>query len=167
MGIGCEQCHGPMKDHVDWSEAHPQEEQEDEEIEEAEEEIDLESIMEEDLRVEINDNRHTASQYDAAWVMTETTENPNGDRGEVGYWSTTLGKLNDGLATDLDDTSHGPIGPGDLTWAFQWDRTIGVDDTFQISKDKQIRTFVPEPVTMAGLLLGIGALGGYIRRRRA
>jgi len=25
---------------------------------------------------------------------------------------------------------------------------------------------VPEPVTMAGLMLGIGALGGYIRRRR-
>jgi len=25
---------------------------------------------------------------------------------------------------------------------------------------------VPEPVTMAGLILGIGALGGYIRRRR-
>jgi len=27
-------------------------------------------------------------------------------------------------------------------------------------------TVVPEPVTMAGLMLGIGAIGGYIRRRR-
>ena len=27
-------------------------------------------------------------------------------------------------------------------------------------------TAVPEPVTMAGLMLGIGALGGYVRRRR-
>jgi len=27
-------------------------------------------------------------------------------------------------------------------------------------------TAVPEPVTMAGLVLGIGALGGYVRRRR-
>lgn len=26
---------------------------------------------------------------------------------------------------------------------------------------------VPEPVTMAGLMLGVGALGGYLRRRRA
>lgn len=28
-------------------------------------------------------------------------------------------------------------------------------------------TVVPEPVTMAGLMLGVGALGGYLRRRRA
>jgi len=27
-------------------------------------------------------------------------------------------------------------------------------------------TMIPEPVTMAGLMLGVGALGGYVRRRR-
>ncbi|MHC4442034.1 MAG: tetratricopeptide repeat protein [Planctomycetota bacterium] len=51
MGIGCEQCHGPMKDHVDWQEAHPQEE----ESEEVEEEFDLESALEEDLEAVYED----------------------------------------------------------------------------------------------------------------
>lgn len=122
-----------------------------------------------DDRVEINAGMLHAKQFDNVWIMTETTENPNGDHGEVGSDAlipTTLAKLNDGVATTLNDFL-GPITqPGDLTWAFQWDRTIGGGDSFQISKDKQIRTFVPEPVTMAGLLIGIGTLAGYVRKRR-
>ena len=35
---------------------------------------------------------------------------------------------------------------------------------FELSGDA---TVVPEPVTMAGLVLGIGSLAGYVRRRRA
>jgi len=42
---------------------------------------------------------------------------------------------------------------------------FAIDDlTFGSAQD--IPDLVPEPVTMAGLLLGMGALGGYIRRRR-
>lgn len=38
----------------------------------------------------------------------------------------------------------------------------------KLSKDKQIRqTDIPEPLTMAGLLMGIGGLVGYARKRRA
>jgi len=33
--------------------------------------------------------------------------------------------------------------------------------------DLETTGLIPEPVTMAGLMLGIGALGGYIRRRKA
>jgi len=44
------------------------------------------------------------------------------------------------------------------------DRWIGSDETMTIYFDNI--ELVPEPVTMAGLVLGIGALGGYIRRRK-
>ncbi len=41
------------------------------------------------------------------------------------------------------------------------------DDCNNVLADEQLKVLpVPEPVTMAGLILGIGALGGYIRRRR-
>ncbi len=73
---------------------------------------------------------------------------------------------NDGDADNLNDVL-GPLGPGDLTWAFQWDRVIGPGGSWQLSKDKSIRQFIPEPRAMAGLVLGIGVLAVYVRRRAA
>ncbi len=116
--------------------------------------------------IEDADEPHHAMQYDESFVMSETTENPTATHGEVGLYPTTLAELSDGVATTLSD-SLGPVGPGDLTWAFEWDIVIPANGTWQLSKDKQIRPFVPEPMTMAGLVLGIGALVGYTKKRRA
>jgi len=71
--------------------------------------------------------------------------------------------LNDGGPTTLADNPG--VGPGDATWAFQWDFLLNPGQTFQVSKDKRIGA-VPEPASL--LLLGSGLLGGLkaVRRRR-
>ena len=54
----------------------------------------------------------------------------------------------------------GPLGPGDLAWAFEWDFTLAPSGVFNLSKDKAI---TPEPTT--GLLLAMGG-AALIRRKR-
>ena len=44
--------------------------------------------------------------------------------------------------------------------------TLGPSDWITTSDDPTRGHFVPEPVTMAGLMLGVGSLLGYVRRRR-
>jgi hypothetical protein len=76
----------------------------------------------------------------------------------------TLTRLNDANPTTLSD---GPTtrGPGDATWAFQWDQSIAPGATFTISKDKSLQ-LVPEPGTLT--LISVGLLGGlaFLRKRR-
>jgi len=98
-----------------------------------------------------------------ALVIAESTVDPSADYAEVAYFSTTLDKLNDGDADDLSNDLE-PIGPGDLTWAFQWDVVIPAGGTWGFSAEKQIR--VPEPATLALLGLGLGVLGMSRRRAR-
>jgi hypothetical protein len=93
--------------------------------------------------------------------MNETVVTPNPDHHEGNFFPATVTSLNDGAATTLNDlpaTGGAALGPGDMTWAFQWDEVIGVDQSFTISKDKLLTgTQVPEPGSL--LLLGSGLLG--------
>jgi hypothetical protein len=52
------------------------------------------------------------------------------------------------LLTDTDDTNLGPEGD-----------SIDYEVT-------EIRTYIPEPLTMLGMFLGLGSIGAYVRRRR-
>jgi hypothetical protein len=108
---------------------------------------------------------NSVQQSDPSGVISETVVTPPPDHFEIAFFSNTRDKLNDGTATTLNDGTT-PLGPGDVTWAFQWDRNIDVGGSFLISKDKQIRgTLVPETPS-AALLLGIAltALGLLGRR---
>jgi len=99
--------------------------------------------------VKIDPSLHMVNQVplgSGGFVVSETTENPSADRAEANYFANTRGKLNDGVATNLDNVLT--AGPGDVTWAFQWDRIITAGDSFQISKDMQARP-VPEPASLA------------------
>jgi len=105
----------------------------------------------------------------AGTMVSETAVTANGGlrptRWEAGLKANLLGKLTDADADDLGNVA-GPVGPGDLAWAFQWDVGLtagGVGSTLSISKDKSIG-HVPEPGTLA--MLAAAGAGLTVRRKR-
>src|SRR5207248_1854749 len=101
-----------------------------------------------------------ARQTEGTMALSESVDSPGANHGEANFYSTTRDSLNDGATTTLNDNA-GPLGPGDVTWAFQWDVDLtpsGQGSTFLISKDKRLQiTTVPEPTSMALVCLGLGA----------
>jgi hypothetical protein len=82
------------------------------------------------------------------------------------FYANTLNSLNDSNPTTLNNTPvvGGPaLGPGDMTWAYEWDYTLPAGGTLIIGKDKAISVVpVPEPASsalfaFAGICLLIGA----------
>jgi len=108
-------------------------------------------------------------QYDEAYqtkgdmALTETVAAPGAILGEVGYYDSTLTSLNSGTAYDLNNNA-GPVGPGDVTWALQWNLTIPAGGDVLISKDKYL-SIVPEPASIGLLSLGLAGVLGLRRRR--
>jgi hypothetical protein len=104
-------------------------------------------------------------------VDAETVVAPGAMRGEVDYANTpnnTLSRLLGGTPYDLNNNlgnAGGPLGPGDVSWAFQWDKTVGAGSDYIISKNKNISGVVPEPSTLA--LISLGLVGWGLRRRRS
>lgn len=101
------------------------------------------------------------TQYEMPVVSMVGTV-PGANAWQIGPYPNLLADLNDNLATNLTN-SVTPNGPGDMTFGFQWNRTINAGGNFIMSKNKRIET-VPEPATMAALGLGLAALA---RRRRS
>ena len=97
--------------------------------------------------------------------VSETTILPAPSHYEAGLAADLLARLTDDDADDLADIA-GPVGPGDLAWAFQWDRVLADGQTLIISKDKSIG-HAPEPLTILALGLSVTGLGAYVRRRMA
>jgi PEP-CTERM motif len=99
--------------------------------------------------------------------IAEGIINPTASYYEANYTggtSSTLYKLNN--VNDLALGDVGSAGPGDVTWAFQWDFTIPANGTQIISKDKELDIYVvPEPATVALVALGFTVI--LLRRRRA
>jgi len=116
-----------------------------------------------DQSVEIT-NGNSATQLDMSASVSETVETPPANHFQAGIGSETLDMLTNDDPNTLGDVA-GPLGPGDLTWAFEWDFTLGPEgsstDSFLISKDKYV---TPEPAALS--LLAAGALALTLRRRR-
>jgi hypothetical protein len=98
-------------------------------------------------------------------MLSETVANPAPNHVEVNLYANTLNKFADGLSTTLDDVSA--AGPGDITWAFEWDMNIAARGTVIISKDKRISAFVPEPATILGLGTVLLLVGRKLSKRLA
>jgi len=101
--------------------------------------------------------------------LTETVATPAPDHHEGNIFPNTLVSLGDGaptLLSDLPAVGGATLGPGDMTWAFQWDRTVGPGGSFTISKDKMLSVAIPEPSTLVLALLGLLALAGPLAWRR-
>ena len=106
-----------------------------------------------------------AIQGGAGKLLSETVVVPDANELEANYYANTLNSLNSGSPYTLNNTAS--AGPGDVTWAYEWDPTIGVGGSYIISKDKHLSP-VPEPSTLAiAGLAGLGlALYGFRRSRK-
>jgi hypothetical protein len=111
-------------------------------------------------------NANAVRQSEGALSIAETVITPVPSHREIDFYDATLDKLEDAFATTLSDAPATGVnfGPGDLTWAYQWDVVIPVGGSFQISKDKNL-TGVPEPAGIVLLALGLGAAISAARRR--
>lgn len=113
-------------------------------------------------------NLNTVDQVDLGLRLSETVATPPPDNWQVGTAGTVLAAVLNGAL----DGSSGWEGPGNMAWAFEFDDgPIAANETGDlISKDKKLNSdggrFIPEPVTMLGMFLGLGGVGAYIRKRR-
>jgi hypothetical protein len=103
-------------------------------------------------------------QSSGSTAIQEAITSPNANYAEAANFNQTLNELNtqSGLMLNNNTTA----GPGNVTWAFQWDQTIAAGDQLDIFKDKTLSIAeVPEPSTVAIIALGAGALGLALRRK--
>jgi hypothetical protein len=115
-------------------------------------------------------NPNAVQQVDSIMQFSETVVTPPPSHHEGDFFPVTLAELSDGSATTLSDLPPigTLIGPGDVTWAYQWDVTVLPGDTFIISKDKQVNLGVPEASSLVSWSL-IGLAAGcivYVNRRK-
>ena len=109
-------------------------------------------------------NLNSVQQSGSGSRLLETVVTPIPSHREAAFFPVTLNKLNDGVATTLSDTPLGTVvGPGDVTWAYEWDVVIAPGSTFQISKDKNL-SVVPEPTVCSLLTVAIALL--FVVRRK-
>jgi len=113
------------------------------------------------LGKDINGKFNEALQTKGASILSETEVTPGANHGETAFFNDTLLKLNNPLPDVLNDNA-GPTGPGDVTWALQWDTSIAAGGDFLISKQKFLQ--VPEPSVLA--LISLGAVAYALHRRR-
>jgi len=118
--------------------------------------------------VQLGQNLHglynEADQFNDSVALTETVVTPGAQRGEAEPLGVTLAKLNGGGPVSLSN-NNGPVGPGQVTWALEWDFLINPGSSAIISKDKYLDIVVPEPSAFA--LLGLSIVGLVCRRVRS
>jgi hypothetical protein len=104
-----------------------------------------------------------AIQWKGATQIAEAINLPAGDHAEANTVPNTLNSLNSVNNLILNDATGAT---GDVSWALQWDATVGAGQDFLVFKDKLLSIDpIPEPSVLALLALGMG-LCGVARRRQ-
>jgi hypothetical protein len=122
--------------------------------------------------VQLGQNIHglynEAVQTGPGGSLSETVVTPGANHGEIAPFGSTLAKLNSGGPVTLGNVNgNGPIGPGDVTWALQWDPPLNAGSDIIISKDKNLEVLiVPEVPEPSMLALGGLALAAIACKRR-
>ena len=106
-------------------------------------------------------NSNTVRETGSTGYVQETVHTPIATHQEAEAFPITINKLDDALPTTLSDNTS--AGPGDITWAYQWDVTLAPAQTFLISKDMQ--AVIPEPSTAILVFVGLIAFSQAKRRR--
>jgi hypothetical protein len=111
---------------------------------------------------------NSANQSDGFNSLSEsvTTANPSASHGEAALAPLTLNKLNNGFnPVVLNDNPT--AGPGNVTWAFEWDMVLDPGSSFLLSKDKQLHVqIIPEPAILGLLSLATFACWCVRSRRK-
>jgi hypothetical protein len=105
------------------------------------------------------------TQTSGSTAITEGIVSPSANNAEAAGFSQTLNSLNTVAGYNLNNNTT--AGPGNVTWAFQWEQNIAANGQLDIFKDKNLSIdMIPEPSTLAIIALGAGALGLALRRKK-
>ena len=108
-------------------------------------------------------NSNAAQQYKGSADLIQTAVGPVPSHREIAFSPITRDELNDGMATTLSDTPIGTVvGPGDMTWAYQWDFLLTPNGTFQISVAENISVSTPGDYNHNGVV----DAGDYVAWRK-
>jgi hypothetical protein len=80
-----------------------------------------------------------AVQSENTRFVVETVVTPGANHCEAALYPTTFGALTNGTPTTLSDAA-GPVGPGDVTWALQWDFSIPAGKSVIIGESARFAT---------------------------
>lgn len=109
----------------------------------------------------VNANLWRQTDIAGGLALNEASSIPTASASEANYFAATRTALDDSDIDILNGTTS--AGPGDLTWAWQWNVTIGAGGSFIISKDKQIQP-IPAPGAVVLAMMGM-SLVGWAKRR--
>ena len=95
----------------------------------------------EDLSAKLTASNSAFQSDDDGTELSESVT-PNPSHAQVDTFDNILAALTDGNATTLTDAG-GPIGPGNLTYAFQWDFSIDAAGSVTLSKVRSLTGTAP------------------------
>ena len=104
---------------------------------------------------------NTLTITDGTWQNAYTGVGANNY--QVNEFALLRTQLTNATAENFSNTGA-PFGPGDFTGGFQWIMTLDIGQSMNLTTTWQIQN-VPEPSTIAVLVIGAGAL--LLRRRKA
>lgn len=105
-------------------------------------------------------------QWEGTAMVNQNVTARVAPRWMIGSWP-TVGAFIAGTTNNLPNATS-PLGPGDMTYAWQWEVTLAPartpGSTFVMSSDKVFQT-VPEPASMLALGAGLAAVAARRRRK--